>query len=86
MTAPSKGTPEYDLWVAAIEVATYAPLRPGTHVSGAKVAWPRLEALRAALDALGIDWRKAKVEDDKARQEAVERYYSQPDDASKESQ
>ncbi len=84
MNRPSKGTPGYDLWIAAIEVATYAPLKPGRYVSGAKISWPRVEALRAALDALDIDWRKAKVEDDRARQEAVEPYYSQPD-ARKES-
>jgi len=72
MAVPKKGSPEYDLWVAAIEVATYAPYRAAKYVHGATIAWTRVEALRAALDALGIDWRKAKLAEDHARQEATE--------------
>jgi hypothetical protein len=58
---PDEGTPEYDLWIAAIEIATSAPLRQGTNVTSAGIYWPRIHALRAALDALGIDWRAAKA-------------------------
>ena len=54
---PAAGTPEWDLWVAAVEVAMSAPLRHGPTTSYAKVYWPRIEQLRAALDAVGIDWR-----------------------------
>ena len=59
MTRPVKGTPEWALWIAAIEVATGAPLKRGTSVASAQVLWSRIEALREALDDLGIDWRTA---------------------------
>jgi hypothetical protein len=42
---------------AAIAVAQQAPKRRGTYVSHAKIYWPCIEELRAALDALGIEWR-----------------------------
>lgn len=59
MGRPVKGTPEWDLWVAAIDVAVYPPADPkrGTvYVSAA-----RIEELRRALDACGIDWRAVKA-------------------------
>jgi hypothetical protein len=64
MTRPDKGTPEYDLWVAAIDVATYPPLK----AKGAtlQVSERRIEALRDALDRLGIDWREVRAKE-KAR-------------------
>lgn len=66
---PAKGTPEYDPWIAAIEIATFPPtsIRPG---SEPKVAAIRIEALRTALEACGIDWRKAKATDDEQRRDA----------------
>ena len=70
MSAPEKGTPEYALWVAAIEVAIHAPLKQGTYSSDAKVRWHAIHELRAALDAVGIDWRTAKVKNDAERREA----------------
>lgn len=73
MSRPKKGTPEWELWVAAIEVAIYPPTSGTT--ATAKVAWHRINALRAALDELGIDWRSAKATDDVQRAEdAKERY------------
>jgi hypothetical protein len=54
---PEKGTPEYRLWIAAIEVAMAAPLSHGPTTTDAKVYWPKIEALRAALDELGVNWR-----------------------------
>lgn len=74
MSRPQKGTPEYALWVAAIEVAIAAPLRydPRT-TSAAKIRWTAINELRAALDVLDIDWRDAKVKDDALRTEAEAR-------------
>lgn len=74
MTRPSKGTPEYDLWVAAIEIAIYPPLRHDDRTTwAAKVPWNRIEELRAALDKVGIDWRATKITDDAAQAEAAAR-------------
>lgn len=42
---------------AAIAVARQAPARRGKYVSHAKIYWPVIEELRAALDALGVEWR-----------------------------
>jgi hypothetical protein len=58
---PQKGTPEFDLWVAAIEIAMDAPERHGSTTTHALIYWPKVEALRAALDALGIDWHQPKA-------------------------
>ena len=62
MTLPARGTPEYDLWTAAIDVALAPPLRnrhPDT-VYCARVPWPEIERLRDALEAAGIDWKTPK--------------------------
>lgn len=65
---PEKGSPEWDLWVAAIEVAIAPPLsHTKTTTPTAKVRWTAITELRAALDALGVDWRTAKAKDDAAR-------------------
>lgn len=58
MSRPVKGTPEYELWLCAIEVATYPPVEHGNQATG-QVSWRRLDALRAALEGVGIDWREA---------------------------
>jgi len=42
---------------AALRIARNAPARRGTYVSHAKIHWPLIEELRAALDALGVEWR-----------------------------
>jgi hypothetical protein len=42
---------------AAITIARQAPAKRGAYVTYAKIYWPTIEELRAALDALGIDWR-----------------------------
>lgn len=56
-TRPTSGTPEYDLWVAALEIAHAVPLtRNASTTFAAKVPWSRIDKLRAALDAVGIDW------------------------------
>lgn len=65
---PMRGTPEYDLWIAAIEIAANAPLKQGENVSSAKISWPLIDQLRQALDELGLDWREVKrVQDQQAR-------------------
>lgn len=57
---PEKGTPEWDLWIAAIEVAVDPPWKRGATVSNAGVWWPKIEALRDALEACDIDWQTVK--------------------------
>lgn len=68
---PDKGTPEWDLWVAAIEVATFPPLVAKGATS--QISERRITALREALDAVGIDWRTAKATDDERRAELAAR-------------
>lgn len=46
-----------ELLDAAIAVAAAAPNNPHQHVFAAKVPWTRIQRLRAALDAAGIEWR-----------------------------
>lgn len=54
---------------AALRVAAGAPLRQANYTSSARVPWAAVNALRAAFDELGIDWRdvasgaRAKKED-----------------------
>lgn len=74
---PKQGTPEWELWVAACEVAIYPPIRHAAHVATGAVDWDRLEALRRALDGVGIDWRSVKVDDDDARRRIAERAAAQ---------
>lgn len=62
---PDKDTPEYDLWIAAIEVAIAPPLTHGIQYA-AKVPWSLIEDLREKLDAVGIDWKTAKAKHDKS--------------------
>jgi len=45
---------------AAEAVARQAPARRGTYVSHAKIYWPCIEELRAALDGLGVEWRNPR--------------------------
>lgn len=55
---PLEGTPEYDLWVTAIDVAISPPVdmrQPTTQVHAR-----RIRALRDALEAVGIDWKTAR--------------------------
>jgi hypothetical protein len=62
VSLPEKGSPEWDLYIAAIEIAMDPPVkmaRPTTQVSQRKI-----EALRNALDALDIDWVTAKKTQD----------------------
>ena len=66
---PAKGTSEHELFLAAIEVAASAPLNRGSAVSHARVYWPRVQALRNALDGLGIDWRMVHAKYAKQREE-----------------
>ena len=57
---PIRGSTEYDLWMAAIHIATRAPWRQGKHVGSAQIPWTDIHALRASLSALGIDWENVK--------------------------
>lgn len=54
---PTKGTPEYAVWLAAIDVVLAAPLKQGTNVFAASIPWSIVTDLRAQLAASGIDWR-----------------------------
>lgn len=56
--APEQGTPEWDLFLAAIDVAAWPPLRIRTFST--TVPRVRIERLRECLEACGIDWRKVK--------------------------
>jgi hypothetical protein len=47
------------VFVAAIEVAI-APHAKNRHTFAAKVPWKRVEELRDALEAAGIDWQKVQ--------------------------
>lgn len=67
MTRPAEGTPEWDLWIASIEVATAAPWKRGTDVHAASIPWTLILDLRAALEAVGIDWQTAKRKDEEWR-------------------
>ena len=55
--AASERSPQARVLDAAVKVARSAPAKRGQYVTGAKVYWPYIEELRAALDAMGIDWR-----------------------------
>jgi hypothetical protein len=57
---PEKGSLEYELWLCAIEVAAYPPAKRGTNVYAAHVPWDAIDRLRAALEAVGVDWERAK--------------------------
>lgn len=43
---------------AAARVAANAPAKQGAYVGSAKIYWPYIHELRAALDAADIPWRK----------------------------
>lgn len=58
MPRPEKGTPEYDLWLAAIDIAHAAPLKQHATAARAGIPWVRIDRLRAALDALGVPWEE----------------------------
>lgn len=49
--------PFTELVDAVIAVADFPPAKGGTNVYAAKVPWHRIQRLRAALDAAGIEWR-----------------------------
>jgi len=67
MARPTKGTPEWDLWIAAIEVAAYAPLRQGQYSYNANIAWDLIHQLRSAVETVGIDWREVKRRNEATR-------------------
>jgi hypothetical protein len=46
-----------ELFDAVISVAAAPPATGGRYVVAAKVPWTRITRLRAALDALHIEWR-----------------------------
>jgi hypothetical protein len=65
-TPPAKGTPEYRLWVAALDVAVWAPLEQGI-AARAQVPWRLIHELREIFEELNIDWRATKAENDEWR-------------------
>jgi hypothetical protein len=48
---------EGELLDAAIDVARDAPMRHGPTTSHALIYWPKVERLRAAIEAMGLEWR-----------------------------
>jgi pyruvate-formate lyase-activating enzyme len=48
--------------VTAAFAAAAPPLKRGAYVHAAQVPWSRIEALRDALDAAGIDWKAQRDE------------------------
>lgn len=64
---PEKGTPEYELWLCAIDVAHAAPLKQGANVFMAQVPWDTIDKLRAAIEAVGIDWKGTHPSNRKAK-------------------
>lgn len=65
---PEKGTPEAVLWSAAMEVALAAPATQNPTASSAQIPWFRIDALRKAIEGVGIDWAAFKAShDDRAR-------------------
>lgn len=58
MNGIEKGSPEWDVIAAALDVAVYPPLDPKTPTTNVSVV--EITKLRNALDAVGIDWRKVK--------------------------
>jgi hypothetical protein len=74
LTKPEKGTPEYELWLCAIEIAVAAPWKKGTYSYSAQIPWNRINKLRLALDGLGIDWQDMKKDDDVAKARVREQH------------
>lgn len=64
MSIPEKGTPEYDLWVTAIDIAIAAPYDQNRTVVDTKIPWLLIHELRSRLDTLDINWRAAKTKND----------------------
>jgi hypothetical protein len=54
---PPEPEPAARVLDAALRIARNAPATRGTYVSHARIYWPLIEELRAALDALGVEWR-----------------------------
>jgi hypothetical protein len=77
MPKPEKDTPEYELWLCAIEVAVAAPWKQGTHSYSAQIPWNNVNNLRQALDALGIDWRKTKTDDDANKAKVRQKHHDE---------
>jgi hypothetical protein len=57
---PPPGTPEFGVWVAALDVATSPPLRHAATTGYAQVPWGEIEKLRDALETAGLDWRAVR--------------------------
>lgn len=68
---PREGTPEYRLWITAIDIAMWAPYKQGKYVTDAHIPWFLIAQLRKDLEALGIDWRTAKERTAKDKDDAI---------------
>lgn len=53
-------TPEQQRELArlAVQVALDAPIRQGKYSYSARIPWSTVDAIRAACEAAGVDWRK----------------------------
>jgi hypothetical protein len=56
--------------VAALEVAIAPPAENRQRSATAYVPWRHVAALRAALEAMGVDWRSVKAQQDARNAEA----------------
>lgn len=52
-------TPEFEVFVAAIEVAAWAPLEQPANTVTVAVPWKLIDQLRDRLDDCDVDWRSA---------------------------
>jgi hypothetical protein len=57
--------------VAALEVAIAPPAENRQRSATAYVPWRHVDELRAALEAMGVDWRSVKAQQDARNAEAA---------------
>jgi hypothetical protein len=53
-----------EVFIWAIECAASAPAQKNKYATKAGVSWWRIEKLRDALEAAGIDWQEVKRQQD----------------------
>jgi hypothetical protein len=70
---PERGTPEAVLWSAAMEVALAAPAKQNPTASSAQIPWVKIDALREAIEGVGIDWAAFKQDHDSAARQRAQR-------------
>jgi hypothetical protein len=69
MSTPEKDTPEWRLWVAALDAAIWPPYADETRGAECLVPSFVIDQLREAFEELGIDWRATKAQNDSDRKD-----------------